>query len=787
MSDQVKSDPEYRFGVFAVYPASRELFKQSRALKIQDQPFTLLLLFLDHPGEILDRQFLQQRLWADGTYVDFAQSLSTAVTKLRQVLGDDAANPRFIETVPRRGYRFIAPVTAPSDVAAFLPSAQAAPVATHIPEPSLLSGKRPGKQFWVWMGGLLLLGGSAFFYVRHRETQFALAPRDTVVLADFENTTGEPIFNDSLHQALMVEMAQSPLLHLLPDRNAAAVFRQMGHSPDDRITGRAALELCRRVGGKVVVQGFISSLGTSYLLGVAGIRCDSGRPIAHEQTEVARANDVVEALGKTAARLRARLGESLPSIQKYNAPLEQATTSSLDALQMYGHALSTWDAQGDLASLPSFKTAVAIDPQFAMAYGGLATVYHNLGEEQLARQYTIKAYELRARVTEAERASIEARYYLYVTQEVEKAAETYALLAQEYPDSAGSLNHLATAELKLGRDEEAAGHLRKALQLDPTRAATYINLAVSLVRLDRLAEAEAVLAEAERRGLRIAESFELHYWIAFLHSDQDQMQRWVQASDSLPAAQPLLLSAEADTEAYHGRLHHALADSLAAEKLLLQRGDKESAAQCLARAAVREAEAGHNASAQRLVAQAAGIRPEIADELAAALLAAQLGDRNASIIAGKLQTQFPNGTFLQSFWLPVIHSRLALAQRRPGEAIALLARAHNLDPTVAQQYGISPLYAGFVRGQAYLVQGKAAQAATEFRALLQQPALLLNSPVSSLAALGLARALASDRQTQPAAQVYREVLLRWADADTDFIPARQAQQEAARIAGVSQP
>jgi tetratricopeptide (TPR) repeat protein len=243
----------------------------------------------------------------------------------------------------------------------------------------------------------------------------------------------------------------------------------MGHSPDDRMTGLTAIDLCKRVGGKVTVQGSISNLGTTYLIGLAAIRCDTGKPIAHEQVEAPQRSDVIDALGKATSNLRERLGESLPSIQKYNAPLEQATTSSLEALNAYGVALSTWDAKGDLASIPYFEKAIELDRDFAMAYGAIAAVYNNSGKAELARENTIKAYSLRERVTESERASIEARYYLYVTEEVDKAELTYAALAQDYPESAGSLNHLGTTDLRLGRNEQAVGDFRKALLVDPTQ------------------------------------------------------------------------------------------------------------------------------------------------------------------------------------------------------------------------------------------------------------------------------------------------------------------------------
>jgi DNA-binding winged helix-turn-helix (wHTH) protein/tetratricopeptide (TPR) repeat protein len=804
MLDPVKSPAVYRFGVYAVSAESRELLRQGRQVKIQDQPFELLLLFLEHPGEILDRQFFRERLWPGDTYVDFAQSLSTAVTKLRQVLGDDAANPRFIETVPRHGYRFIAPVFAavqnmqpllpvePSVAAAAPTIPSAAAVATTPASPAtpalvdsaaaISFGKRI-KRTVLGASVAAVIALLIFLYVHHRRSGFVLAAQDTVVLADFENTTGESIFNDTLHQALIVEMAQSPVLHILSDRSAAVVYRQMGHSPDDRMTGRTVIELCRRVGGKVVVQGSISSLGTTYLIGLAGIRCDTGKPIAHEQVEAARTEEVIDALGKTAAKLRARLGESLPSIQKYNAPLELATTSSLDALKMYSQALSTWDAKGDLASLPYFNKAIALDPEFAMAYGGLATVHNNIGQADLARDDMVKAFALRARVTEAERASIEARYYLYVTEEVDKAAQTYAVLAREYPDSAGSLNHLATAELKLGHNEEAADHLRKAIQIDPTRAVTYGNLALALMHLNRLEEAAAVLADADKRGLRTGYWLQVNYWLAFLNGNQQEMERSVLASATIAGAKPLLLSEEADTEAYHGRYRNALALSFTAAGLMQAAGDKESAAGCLARAAMREAEVGNAANARSMLTRARSLSSDKFIQISQALIASQLGDtKQALLLSEALDKQYPQGTFIQNFWLPVIRAKAEMRQGHAPRAILSLPSSSTLDPAVADEVGINALFPTYVRGQAYLAGGDSVRAAAEFRKVIERRGIVVNSPLGSLAYLGLARTMTLAGQPDQAAQAYRDLFSRWGDPDPELPQVREARAEAQRLA-----
>jgi len=306
MAGSANRETVYRFGVFEAFAESRELFRHGHRVKLQDQPFQLLLLLLDNPGEIVSRESIQQHLWPENTFVEFGQSLGTAVTKLRQALGDDADNPRFVETIPRRGYRFIAPVTQPNnehksepEPAAAGPSSSSVPSSATTSDRRSASGERRSASrdrrsasrkskvlTVVWSAIAVAILGEVFMVQwYHRRNVFALAPKDTIVLADFENTTGDAIFNDSLRPGLIVGLSQSPIVHVLSDRDSAIIFRQMGQEPDARMTGQTAIELCRRVGGKVTVQGSISSLGTTYLVGLAAIRCDTGKPIAYEQVE----------------------------------------------------------------------------------------------------------------------------------------------------------------------------------------------------------------------------------------------------------------------------------------------------------------------------------------------------------------------------------------------------------------------------------------------------------------------------------------------------------------------
>jgi eukaryotic-like serine/threonine-protein kinase len=783
----------YRFGIFEVSAESRELFRHGRRIKLQDQPFELLLFLLEHPGEIVEREFLQQRLWPANTFVDFGQSLSTAVTKLRQALGDDADNPRFIETIPRRGYRFIAPVTIPNKTSQ--PDRREPPA-----EPVLASSdssdksqaevsrvpSKPASHRWrvVFLPAIVasLLVGFLLIYLYQRRTAFVLAAKDTVVLADFENTTGESIFNDTLRQALIVGLAQSPIIHILSDRNSAVVFKQMGHSPDDRMTGRTAIELCKRIGGKVTVQGSISSLGTTYLIGLAAIRCDTGKPIAHEEVEASQRDDVIDALGKATSSLRARLGESLPSIQKYNAPLEQATTSSLEALNAYGLALTTWDAKGDQASLPYFKRAIELDPNFASAYGALATIYNNIGQVDLARASTIKAYNLRERVTETERASIEARYYLYVTEEVDKAALTYQGQVQDYPESAGSLNHLGTTNLRLGRNDQAADDFRKALVIDPTRASSYGNLALSLLRVNREQESESVLAAAEKRGLHTDYLKQVGYWLAFLNGNQKEMDRLIAQTAEIPTAKPTLLSEAATTEAYSGHFEKALSMSLSAVELMKSSGDKDSAAGCLAQAAVREGEVGSTANARSLIQQAGKLSDGKVSVALTALVSAQIGDyKKALSLSETLDRQFPHGTLVQGFWLPMIRGEIDIKQGRGPGAVEKLSVAGPLDAGDADGCAVSPLLPAYLLGNAYLVTGEGGKAGDEFRKLLDNRGMVLNSPFGALAYLGEARAYSLDGKPAEARKAYQTFFNIWKDADSSIPLLREAQTEAGRL------
>ncbi|MGD0570446.1 MAG: protein kinase [Candidatus Sulfotelmatobacter sp.] len=637
--------------------------------------------------------------------------------------------------------------------------------------------------FWKVSVVVLLIGAlvAAGLYLRSHRRQ-PLTGKDTVVLADFSNTTGDPIFDDTLKTALSVSLRQSPFLNVLSDANVARTLQQMTRPAGTKLTPDVARELCQRAGSSAYLAGTIASLGSDYVLGLKAVNCQNGNTLAEEQVTAASKEKVLDALGAAATKLRGELGESLATVHKFDVPLEQATTGSLDALNAYGLALSTWDKRGDRDSLPIFQKAVELDSNFAVAYSALATIYYNLGNSELARQNAAKAHELRDRVTETEREAIDARYYAYVTGELEKAAQVYALAVQNYPGSAGAYNHLANEEGELGRYEPSVENYRKAMLLDPARASTYSNLATSLLVLNRVDEASAVLAEAGKRQLQTDELLQSAYWVAFLRDDKTEMERLVQRSPDVPGAQATLLFEQSDTEAYHGHFEKARDLSRAAANLLQRDGNQEWAARDLALAALRETEVGEFERARSYISQAQKLSGGEDVNTLAALVLAQTGDiHQAEALCRELDKQWPVGTYIQKYWLPLIRAEIDLQQRQPSKAIDDLGVP---TPVELSNPGLTPvatLYPAYVRGQAYLALGDGAKAVTEFEKLTDGRGLVLNFPLGALAHLQLARAYNLSGDLVKARQSYQTFFGLWKDPDPTLPILKQAKAEYSKL------
>jgi eukaryotic-like serine/threonine-protein kinase len=786
----------YRFGLFEVFPESGQIVRQGHRTKIQDQPFRLLVALLEHPGEIVTRESLRQLLWSGGTFVEFDQSLGTAVTKLRQALGDDADNPRFVETVPKRGYRFIAPVYAALEApATSVPQASTKiePVVELVIEPGIepavVGQLKPEEKndtvvtrshirWLVTAAVLVLVATAAWLYIRHQRRAFRFTPQDSIVVADFANSTGEAVFDDALKQGLDVGLEQSPMIHIISDEKSSSILKQMGRPSDSPVTGSTAIEICQRAGGKAAVQGSISRIGTAYVIGLTAIRCDNGEPVAHEQAEALRKEDVIEALGKTTSLLRTRLGESLPSIQKYDVPLEQATTNSLEALKAYSLAFAAGNKQGDEASIPLFQKAIQLDPDFAMAYGELAAIYQNRSEAELARENAAKAYELRARTTEFERLSIESWYYGTVTGDMEKAAAVLETARQTYPSSARTLNDLGALYGNMGQFEKAAEIYRETIKLDSSNATSYGNLAVSQMAIGRGTDAEATLAEAAKKELQTDYLLQVNYWSAFLRGDTAAMNHLLSVSPEIPGAHSLLLAEESDSEACLGHFEKADRFSRAAATSMENEGAKEAAGLFLAQAAVREAQAGNSAKADELIAQALARTQDQSVTILSAFVAARTGRvETARAIADKLNQENSANTFVRKYWVPVIRAESDLQSGKANDAVAALAVYEPFDLSTPPEFYKGTLYPAYVRGQAYLAVGDGTKAAVEFQKILDHPGIVLNYPLGALARLGRARAEAMNHDFAKARQDYEAFFTTWKDADPDLPVLVQARQE----------
>jgi DNA-binding winged helix-turn-helix (wHTH) protein/tetratricopeptide (TPR) repeat protein len=461
MAIPAESDTHVRFGDFKLDLHTRELCSNGNSSYLQEQPFHVLAALLDRPGQLVTRDELMKQLWPSDTFVDFDQSLNKAVNRLREALDDSADQPRFIETVPRRGYRFIGPV-AHDNVATGVSPVQVVPISsresTREDDRPLVEKLRPWK---ILVPAALLLvaalvGGGLYWRWRHSKKPGKV----TIVLADFVNKTSDPVFEDALRQALLVSLDQSPFLIVLSDDKVREQLAYMGRSATDRLTEPVTREVCQRAGSMVMLVGSISSLGTHYALGLNAVNCQTGESVSREEAEVESREKILQSLDHISTKTRETLGESLSSIQKYDVPLAQETTSSLEALRFYRLGDKAEDTQGSAAAIASYKQAIALDPNFSEAYLALAANYANFGQVDLAAAYLRRAVELSNRVSAQEKLETSAFYYLLATRELDNAILTFQLWEKTYPDDRDAPLNLGDAYLKAGQYEQCAAASR---------------------------------------------------------------------------------------------------------------------------------------------------------------------------------------------------------------------------------------------------------------------------------------------------------------------------------------
>ncbi len=625
----------------------------------------------------------------------------------------------------------------------------------------------------------IALAGWAFFL--HYRKAHALGETDTIVLADFANSTGNPVFDDTLKQALAISLRQSPFLNILSDAKVVETLRLMTRPPNTPLTPDTAREVCQRAGSKAYIAGSVASIGNEYVIGLKAVNCENGDTLALRQMQAEGKEKVLEALGKASSQLRGELGESLGSVQKFNTPLEQVTTSSLEALKAYSLGMKVWNESGEIPAIPFFKQAIELDPTFALAYGHLGEVYGILGEATESGDCLGKAFQLRDRVTEREKFAISSQYYYSVTGEVEKGDQVSELWAQAYPRDAEPRLNIGYGSAVLGQYEKANEETKEALRLDPDNSIGYSNLIQGYAYVNDLKDATAAYEEAVRRKPDNGAPHAYMYGVAFLERDTGEMERQAKWAANNPAAAEGLLSYESDTEAFYGRLSKARELSQRALQSDEHNGLKDSAAGIQTIAALREAEFGNLAQARQEITSALAMAP--ATSALAALVFARTGDTaRAEKIADAAQKESEHDTIFVNYWLPTIRASIAIDHGDSAGAIQLLevATPYEMGDVSDVEFGIL-LYPAYVRGRAYLLGHRGVEAATEFQKFLDHPTLVANNPLAALARLGLARAYALQGNVDKSRTAYRDFFTRWKDADPDIPIQRQAQAEYSKL------
>ena len=647
---------------------------------------------------------------------------------------------------------------------------------------------RPGwrsrrKTVWATLASVATLGMivGGIYLRSHRATSVAkiapLTEKDSVLLADFENKTGDAVFDDALKQALTIQLSQSPFLNIISDRKVEETLRLMGQ-PGQRVTPELAREICVRTGSKAIVQGSISNLDTQYVIGLGAAGCGGGEALVTEQGQAASKPAVLKTLSKMATELREELGESLQTVEKFDVPLE-ATTPSLEALKAYTVAGRTRRKNGDAESIPFFKRAIELDPEFALAYAGLAGAYFNLNQAGLAAENATKAFELRERVSERERYRISSTYYHAVTGELEKAAEVYELWSKSYPrDDTPPLN-LGVVYQQLGQYEKAVVETEKAVRLAPS-ATAYGNLAFEYIALNRLDEADKVLQQAQASGFDGMDIRGNFYLLGFLRGDLRAMDQPLAWATGRPGIEDAMLSGQADTEGYYGRQKLAREYTRRAAEAAVRANSKETAALWRAAGGLREAEFGNAAAARHDVEAALALSSQREVKLLAALALARAGDdAQAKRLVEQLESPAPSDTMLKLYCLPTIEASIAINVGNPAQAVQALEAAMPYE--LGGPLGFPYLYPAWVRGQAYLAARNGTAAAAEFQKVIDHRGIVLNAPIGALAHLYLGRAYAIAGETERAKGAYRDFFEVWKDADAEIPVIVAAKAEFARL------
>jgi eukaryotic-like serine/threonine-protein kinase len=811
----------YEFGEFRLDTYERLLLKNGQPVPLTFKVFDVLLVLVENSGRILEKEELMQRVWPDAMVEE--ANLKNSISAIRKALGEAPQASRYIQTLPKRGYRLMADVIAlPDEDEAYLvekhttteividtgrddenpidnavssqqiqedtdsnlPQAVAeiaaqpgqvptAAPATPATEPAV---RKVLRYKWGIAAALAVLAIAvvAAFFIPHRKT--ALTERDTILLADFVNTTGDPVFDGTLKQGLAVQLEQSPFLNLFSDEQVRGALRYMERPPDERVTKEVGREICQRQGLKAMLSGTISNLGNNYVIALEAINAQTGDVFAREQVEADGREQVLSSLGKAATRLREKLGESLASIQRYDAPLEQTTTSSLDAFKAYALAREQNGLGKFLDAIASLKRAIEIDPNFATAYGSLSSAYNNTRQQTLASQAGEKSFELRERASERERLFITAMYYVNVTGESDKSIEALEQLKQIYPRSYVFRNNLGYQYYLIGQYAKSMEEYNEAVRLNPNLAISQTVRGYIFMRLNRFDEAKEVFEQTLARKMDFNLLRYGLYSVAFLHGDEAAMQQQTDWASARPN-EYMHLNWQAETALLRGQWRKSKEFTASAIEFMQSHNLKEIAENSLTEQKIADVLINHCPQAKSdAVANPPGGRSR--DALFNIVIASAFcGDLNqAQANADEYAKRFPKDLLVNAIRLPVIGAIIAMRRNNPAQAIQLLqsASAYN---------GAEGFWPEYVCGLAYMNKHAGKEATAEFQTILDHSGWgpYHTSILYPLAQLGLARAEALVGDSAKSRKAYQDFFAMWKDADPDIPLLIEAKQEYAKL------
>jgi len=781
------SEDLIRFEDFELDPRAFQLRRSDRTLKLERIPMEVLLLLAERRGQLVTREEIIEKFWGKDVFLDTDNAINTAIRKIRQVLKDDPEQPRFVQTITGKGYRFIAPVTV-AGIKAGVPGRKTDSARAAKTE-ELRTATYPRKRWMLVVAAtvaVLALPLAGYFYF-HRAPK--LTDKDTIVLAGFANSTGDPVFDDTLRQGLALQLEQSPFLSLISDERIQQMLKLMAKPADARLTPEVSREICERTASAAVLDGSIASLGSEYVLTLRAKDCRSGDVLDEEQVQAARKEDVLNALSQIASRFRNRVGESLSTVKTHDIPLAEATTPSLEALKAYSVGWQVSFSSGSAASVPFFQRAIEIDPNFASASAALGRMYGDIGETVLSAENLRKAYQLRNRTSDQEKFFISVNYELQATGNLEKARQTCDLWVQTYP-RAWLPHALLSGAIytSLGKYEQSVQQGKIAIGIDPDFSIGYANLALSYMALERLDEAEKTLQRAFDRKLETPDLFILRYAIAFMKNDKVAMERVAAEAQEKPGVDDWMANSTGFVLAYSGHLEEARRMSRRAADLARKSERRDTEALYEADEAVREALFGKVSTAKQRAGNALELSKSRDVEYGAAFALALSGDPSRSHeLTEDLARRFPEDTRVQFNYAPTLRALLALNHNQPANAVELLQTTipyeFGMPSEGGSEYllGAGNLYPAYVRGLAYLTAHRGVEAAGEFQKILNHRGIVVSDPIGALAHLQLGRAYALAGDKTKAKSAYENFLTLWRDADPDIPILKRAQAEHANL------